>query len=254
MKSMLLALAAFAAYADPTNANIEEQPQKYTVNAGVKIPLNLMNTISTKQANIGDRVYLETIYPILVTGKIVIPPGSYVSGTVTEFKRPGRIKGRGELYLRFDSLTLPNGVTREFRSRIGNMDGGSDNNVDRAEGKIKGAGNKGGDAKTIAQGAQMGTLVGGVAGAASGRPLTGLGAGAAGGAAAGLAGVLLSRGPDVVLQKGTMLEMVLDRDLLFEEKEIPAVAATPVRTTRVESAPQPAAKRSRWGDLFPFPF
>lgn len=244
MKSILLAIATLCQAETPT----------YTVDAGVKIPLNLMNTISTKQAAVGDRVYLETIYPILTNGRIVIPPGSYVAGTVTELKRPGRIKGRGELYLRFDSLTLPNGVTREFRSRIGNMDGGSDNNLDREEGKIKSGGDKGGDARKIAQGAQMGTLVGGVAGAASGRPLTGLGAGAAGGAAAGLAGVLLSRGPDVVLQKGTMLEMVLDRALLFEEKEIPPVN-TAVRTTRIVQAPaDPASKRSRWSDLFPFPF
>jgi len=252
MKSILLAIAALS-HAQAPSAEPAEPPA-FTVNAGVKIPLNLMNTISTKQAAIGDRVYLETIYPILTNGRIVIPPGSYVSGTVTELKRPGRIKGRGELYLRFDSLTLPNGVTRDFRARIGNMDGGSVNNLDRDEGKIKSGGDKGGDARKIAQGAQMGTLVGGVAGAASGRPLTGLGAGAAGGAAAGLAGVLLSRGPDVVLQKGTMIEMVLDRELRFEEKEIPP-ASMAVRTTRYEPAPaQPAAKRSRWADLFPFPF
>src|SRR3954464_9591987 len=37
--------------------------------------------------------------------------------------------------------------------------------------------------------------------------------GAGAGAAAGLAGVLLTRGPDVVLQKGSVVEMVLDRVL-----------------------------------------
>jgi type IV secretion system protein VirB10 len=260
MRPLLLTIATCTAYAitdvQPQATPVPEPsaPPRYTVNAGVKVPLYLMNTISTKQALLGDRVYLETIYPILSDGRIVIPPGSYVSGTVTEVKRPGRIKGKGELYLRFDSLTLPNGVTRDFRSRIGNMDGGSENTLDREEGKIKGGSDKGGDARKIAQGAQLGTLVGGVAGAATGRPLTGLGAGAAGGAAAGLAGVLLSRGPDVVLQKGAMLEMVLDRALLFEEKELMTASATPVRTTRVEQVPAQPAKRSRWGDLFPFPF
>src|SRR6185369_17822366 len=99
---------------------------------------------------------------------------------------------------------------REFRSRAGGMDGGGVNELDRNEGKIKGGGSKGEDARDIAQAAQMGTMVGGIAGAVSGRPVTGLAGGAAGGAAAGLAGVLLTRGPDVVLPKGTMLEMVLD--------------------------------------------
>jgi hypothetical protein len=250
--------ALFAAQDAAVQKASESEPPKataprYRVSPGVKIPLNLMNTVSTKQAAVGDRIYLETMYPILVDGRIVIPAGSYVAGSLTEVKRPGRIKGKGEIYLRFDSLTLPNGVTRDFRSRVGGMDGGSDNTLEREEGKIKGGSNKGGDARKIAQGAQLGTMVGGVAGAATGRPLTGLGAGAAGGAAAGLAGVLLSRGPDVVLNKGTMLEMVLDRELHFEEHEVPTVSSTPVRSARVVAAPEPP-KRSRWADIFPFPF
>lgn len=225
----------------------------YVVDTGVKIPLNLMNTISSKQAAEGDRVYLETIYPVLVNGKIVIPPGSYVAGTVTQVKRPSRVKGKGELYLRFDSLTLPNGVTREFRARVGGMDGGSSNELDRNEGTIKGAGNKGGDARTVAQAAEMGTMVGGIAGAATGQPLGGLGMGAAGGAAAGLASVLLTRGPDVVLPKGSMLEMVLDRSVRFAESELDFSSSPAPRPARVTPAPaEPASKpRSSWR---PWPF
>ena len=70
----------------------------------------------------GDRIYLETAFPIVTGNHIVIPTGSYVTGTVTEVKRPGKVKGRGELYVRFDSITLPNGITREFRSRLGSID------------------------------------------------------------------------------------------------------------------------------------
>jgi hypothetical protein len=48
----------------------------------------------------------------------------------------------------------------------------------------------------------------------------GAGIGAAAGAGAGLMGVLLSRGPDAVLAKGSTLEMILDRPLQFEEDEL----------------------------------
>ena len=48
----------------------------------------------------------------------------------------------------------------------------------------------------------------------------GAGIGAAAGATAGLMGVLLSRGPDAVLTRGTTLEMVLDRPLNFSEDEV----------------------------------
>ena len=227
------------------------KPGNYVVDTGVKIPLNLLNTLSSKQAAEGDRVYLETMFPVMVNGKVVIPPGSYVAGTVTQVKRPGRIKGKGELYLRFDSLTLPNGVTRDFRARVGGMDGGGDNQLDRDEGKIKGGGNKGGDARSIGQAAQMGTMVGGLAGAVSGRPVAGIAGGAAGGAAAGLAGVLLTRGPDVVLPKGSMLEMVLDRPLQFEDHELNFVADAQYRPTRMVVTPAPAETKKSSG--WPFP-
>src|SRR5689334_5163161 len=89
----------------------QTEGKQFVVDTGTRIPLSLINSITTKHAAEGDRIYLETVFPILVDGKIVIPPGSYVAGTVTQVKRPGRLKGRGEIYLRFDSLTLPNGVT-----------------------------------------------------------------------------------------------------------------------------------------------
>src|SRR5262245_42743024 len=87
----------------------EVSEKEYTVASGTKIPLSMINSVSTKTAAEGDRLYLETVFPIMVNGRIVIPPGSYVAGTVTQVKRPGRVKGRGELYVRFDSLTLQNG-------------------------------------------------------------------------------------------------------------------------------------------------
>lgn len=95
----------------------------YHVDTGTRVPLSLINGISTKHSEVGDRVYLETVFPVLANGKIVVPVGSYVAGTVTQIKKPGRVKGRGELYVRFDSLTLPNGVTRDFRARMGGLDG-----------------------------------------------------------------------------------------------------------------------------------
>src|SRR5882762_4980898 len=79
-------LYAQEAYAQ--EAAVESSPQStagaYTVEIGSKVPLALINSVSTKHSAEGDRVYLETVFPILVNGKIVIPPGSYVAGTVTQ--------------------------------------------------------------------------------------------------------------------------------------------------------------------------
>ena len=121
------------------------------VPAGTTVPLSLINAISTKHSQTGDHVYLETAVPIVANGRVVIPVGSYVAGTVTEVKKPGRVKGRGELYIRFDSLTLPNGVTRDFRSRMENVDASSRGHMDRGEGKVESDGNVASDARTVAE-------------------------------------------------------------------------------------------------------
>lgn len=237
------------AAAQPGSVNPPTASRTFQVSQGTRIPLSLINSISTKQASEGDRVYLETAFPILADGRVVIPPGSYVAGTVTQVKRPGKVKGRGELYVRFDSLTLPNGVTRDFRARIGGLEGGSGDELDRAEGKIKSDGNKAGDARNVAEATAAGASVGAIAGNVAGHAGMGAGIGAAAGATAGLIGVLLSRGPDAVLMKGTTLEMILDRPLQFNDTELdfgPAAPRRPIATT-------PAAPEKSKGGGLPLP-
>lgn len=209
----------------PEPPRLPEKPQpppstKSAVRAGTRIPLALINTLNTKRSHEGDRVYLDTAFPVFIDGRLVIPRGSYVSGTITEAKQAGRVKGKSEMFIRFDSLTLPNGVTRDFRSRLGSADARAGGQVDRTEGTITGEGNKAGDARTVAGTAGMGASVGSIAGAATGHLGMGAGLGGAIGGLAGLASVLGSRGPDVILPKGTTMEMVLDRDLLFTPEEL----------------------------------
>jgi type IV secretion system protein VirB10 len=108
---------------------------------GTRVPLAFVNSVSTKNAAPGDRIYLISVYPVVVDGRILIPPGTYVSGSVTSSKRPGRVKGKGELYLRFEQMILPNGVIRDLVGRVGALDGRSPEGLDREEGKITSEGN-----------------------------------------------------------------------------------------------------------------
>lgn len=214
------------------------QPRVYSVEPGTKILLNLINAISTRSAAEGDQVYLETAFPVLANGRIVIPPGSYVTGTITQVKRAGKVKGRAELFIRFDSLTLANGVTRDFRARASSLDGDQRGKIDRSEGKIQGDTNKAGDAMAVATTAGSGAMIGGIANGGKG---AGIGAGA--GAAAGLVGVMLARGPDATLQRGSTMEMLLDRELRFQEDEIPASAGAP--RPILAAPPQQGTSRSK---------
>lgn len=231
-----------------------QAPKTYTVKAGTRIPLGLINSVSSKHSSEGDKVYLETVYPIVLDGKVVIPTGSHVDGTVTSVKRPGRVKGRGELYIRFDTLILPNGVTREFRSRMESLDAAGNGKVDKNEGVVRGDSNKGGDARTVAETTGSGASIGAIAGGAAGHMGMGAGLGAAAGAAAGLVGVLASRGPDAILPKGTTVEMVLDREISFAENEVNFSGALPSAAYSAGPAPEPAPGGGGQGGARHFPF
>jgi type IV secretion system protein VirB10 len=209
----------------PPPPGTQEKPQassssEITVRAGTHIPLTLVNSLNTKQSHEGDGVYLETAFPIFIGGRLVIPRGSYVQGTITKAKPAGHVKGKAEMYIRFDSLTLPNGVARDFRSRLDSADASAQGQVDRAEGTITGESRTGGSAGTVVRTAGMGASVGSIAGAASGHFGMGVGLGGAAGGLAGLASVLGKNGSGVVLPKGTTMEMVLDRDLLYRPDEL----------------------------------
>jgi len=132
------------------------------------------------------------------------------------------------------------------------MDGRANEEFDRAEGKIKSEGNKGGDARTVGESAAAGASVGVLAGAAAGHYGMGAGIGAAAGAAAGLMGVLLTRGPDAVLAKGSTIEMILDRALHYQDGELTSGPMQPVQIS--DGGPQPEKKNSGGLPTRRFPF
>lgn len=215
----------------------------YQVDAGTHILLSMINSVSTKAALPGDRIYLETAFPVLSNGHILIPQGSWVMGTVTEVKRPGRVKGRGELQVRFDSLTLPNGVSRSFKSDLGSLDARDNETLKREDSKITGPGDKKTDVGTVVGTTTDGTVIGSGVGAAAGNVARGAGVGAGAGAAAGLLGVLLTRGPEATLSKGSTVEMVLDRPLTFSEQDLNFGNAPLSRPISEEGRPAPVQNR-----------
>lgn len=194
---------------------------RLVVPANTTIPLELRNTVSSRTAHPGQAIYCTTIYPITVKNRIIIPVGSYVKGQVTEVTRPGRVKGRAELGVRFDEITLPNGVTKALpRATLSGFGSKGNEEFSPKEGKIEGESTKAKDAEVVAITAAEGAGIGSVAGISSRRSGTGAGIGGAGGALGGLVYVLASRGKDVVLAQGTNLELSLAFPLSYEPDEI----------------------------------
>lgn len=189
--------------------------EKITVPAGTRVGVILQNGISTRSAKPGDSVYLQTSFPITQNNRIVIPVGSYLRGELLESKRPGRVKGRGEFRLRLDTLILPNGYTVNLNAAPRSADSGGNETMD-SEGKVTGAGGKGKDVGTVVSTTATGAGIGAIA-SRSGK---GAGIGAGIGAAAGLAAVLLSRGPEAELPRGSTMDIVFERDLSLDGSQI----------------------------------
>ncbi len=188
---------------------------RIVVPAGTKLPLVLHNAITTRNARPGDPVYLETLFPIVQENRIVIPAGSYVQGEILEAKRPGKVKGRGEIRVRLTTMIFPNGYTVNFNAVPTNAGTGGNESVED-EGKIKGDTDKAGDAGTVAKTTATGAGIGAIAG----RSAKGAGVGAGVGAAVGLATVLLTRGPELELPRGTTLDVVLDHALYLDADKV----------------------------------
>lgn len=207
---------ASSAQPSPAPAAVAKaRPETLTVPLGTRLPLILHNAVTTRNAKPGDPVYLETLFPIVIQNRILIPAGSYVQGEITEAKRPGKVKGTGEIRMRLNTMILPNGYTVDFNAVPTNAGTGGNEATD-PEGNIHGDTDKGTDVGTVVKSTGIGAGIGAIAG----RSASGAGIGAGAGAAVGLATVLLTRGPELELPRGTTVDVILDRTVYLDSSKI----------------------------------
>lgn len=214
---LLLATMCAAQQSNVANTNNPQTappaPASVTVPAGTRTLLVLLSPLSSKNAQAGHGVYLQTAVPISVDNRIVVPPGSYVNGVIETAQRPGRIKGRAQLQIHFTSITFPSGYSEAFPATIGSAPADENAKVN-PEGRIEQNPQKGRDAGTIIGSTAGGAAIGGLADGARG---AGIGVGV--GAVVGLATVLLTRGDELRLNVGDPIELVLDRPLTLQHTE-----------------------------------
>lgn len=180
---------------------------------GTHLLLRMVNSVSTRTAREGDRVYMRTASPVVVNGQFVVPVDSYAEGTVSHSVRSGRVKGRAELGIRIDSLTLANGKTIRVSPRLSSLDSaGTEQKVADKENEIRQGGTKEKDAKTVGVLAAEGAAIGGF----TDRSWKGAGIGAGIGSGVGLATTLVTRGREVNLQQGSTFDVVFDRAMAIE--------------------------------------
>ena len=171
-----------------------------TIPAGTTLRLRVNRGFGSDISRVEDPVSATLARSVVIGGRAVLPAGSSASGFVSEATRPGKVKGRGRVAVRFTRITPASDTasyTMHTRSWIA---------VAPATKKK--------DALTIALpaagGAGLGALIDGKKGA---------GIGAAIGGGAGTAAVLTTRGKDVRVGRGAVLSVRLNSPLTINVDE-----------------------------------
>lgn len=181
----------------------------YVLPKGTGIPIALINRVSTKNIQEGANVYGTTTIPVSDGKRVVIPAGTSVLGKVVAAARAGRVEGKAQLTISFQFLILPSGLKVPIYASLGSSDTG------KRKGEASIEAEPGKDGEDIAVSGARGAAGGAVVGAVSRSTSVGTGVAIGGGAglAAGLAEALIRRGDDLTLERGTIIEIVLDQDL-----------------------------------------
>src|SRR5580698_2380719 len=195
--------------------------------AGSRIPLQLKQAISTKNAREGDSVYAETAFPFVLNERVLVPAGTYIQGKISRVERAGHGHGRAEILMHFTSMIYPSGYTVMLPGSVENTPGADNKSVKDSEGTIQQDSETGKKVEDAAKNGAYGTVGGATAGGLATGGLDGARVGAGVGAAAGIGWALLKRGNDVKLDVGTSIEMEIQRPITVDASRIAVAKATP---------------------------
>ena len=205
-------------------ANPVQAEKAWVVPAGTRIPIQLQQPISTKNAQTGDAIYARTNFPVLVNGHVMIPPGTYVQGVVDSVRRAGRIKGTAELRFHVTSLIYQNGYNVDLTAQIDQVPGSPDSHMEEP-GAVKHDSEKGKDLERVGRAASEGAIIGSTAGTLGGN-IRSFGIGGLSGIAAGTLIAVLTRGSDVRFETGTVVDVALAQSVALDKDKVQGLTAS----------------------------
>jgi hypothetical protein len=150
----------------------EKTFEEMMIAADSVIGLQLDTTATTERARVEDRVEAHVVRDVRVGGRVAIPSGAHVLGSVMVVERGGKFKEQARIGIRFHTLLFADGTRLPITTETIYRSGEAPGNASAA--KIGGG---------AVGGAILGALLGGAKGAAIGAA-----AGAGGGAAVAAAG------------------------------------------------------------------
>lgn len=169
---------------------------RVTLPAGTVLRLRVTRGFGSDISRVEDPVTATLARAVVIDGRAVLPVGSTASGYVSEATRPGKVKGRGRVAVRFTRIDPEGPESYSIRTRSWVATAPATKKKDALTIGIPAAG-----------GAAVGALIDGKKGA---------GIGAAVGGGAGTAAVLTTRGKDVRVGRGATLSVRLSEPLTVQ--------------------------------------
>ncbi len=161
-----------------------------TVPAGRSIVVTLDQSVSSKDAKVGQKVDGSVAQAVVVNSKTVIPKGSKVSLSVASAQASGRLKTPAKLWLKIDSIQVSSN-TYTVSTRWSGQTGPSHNKRNII---------------AIGGGTALGATIGAIAGGGKGAAI-----GAAAGAGAGTGGAALTGKKDITFPAETKLRFTVNQ-------------------------------------------
>jgi hypothetical protein len=204
----VLSIVAFGACRDKSaqageagkGSSVVSAPASWTLDAGRQFSVVTRDAISSRDAKPGDSFSATVLSDVQDgRGRVAIPAGSLVSGTITDVKPARGPSSSGTLTLAVSSVTV--------RGKSYPIDA----SIDALETERQGRPITGGDAVKVGVGAAAGAIVGQVIG----KNTKGTVIGAVVGAAAGAGYAVATKDSDIRLPEGTHIVLTLRQRVTF---------------------------------------
>jgi hypothetical protein len=173
----------------PTST-IGRSQNDYEIPVGTEFDVRLQGSLSSRTAQVEDRVDATTMVDLMQGSRVLVPAGSVMRGVISSVTKATRLERKGALTVAFDRGTV-NGRSYPLRATV--------TQALESEGIM-------GEKEKIGAGAGVGAIIGGILGGFKG-VLAGILIGGGGTIAA-------TEGKDVELPAGTVLRLRLDAPLI----------------------------------------
>lgn len=178
-------------YPYPTGNNLPTTGEFYIPN-GTRMTAVLNNTVTSRVTQVGDRFTMNVTSPDIYRNAVI-------EGRVAQIDNSGRLSGRANVSLEFDTIRMRDGRSYRFAGIIDSVRAVNGDTVSVTnEGTVRESNQTKKTVTRAGVGAALGALIGAIAGGGSGAAI-----GAAVGAGAGAGSVLIQGRDNVELGQGT---------------------------------------------------